>query len=324
MRKSKKDLNAYENDMINISNKEQEILESYNEDFIEYDEKVNYDDEEFDYKEEVVEEEKVVVEKPKKTSKKVKEEVIIIEDEEEPTIEETKEVALETVEEAAEADEAEEEIDVETSYEENEESEEVEVKTKKTPNYKKIINICFAIIMAILIMIAVDVISVGRYNRGPYFAIQTKEYDDGGTKEYVGFGYKVIEYNQIGGRQGKEIGPLSLQYNTEAIETKDLDLAIEFTADEEAAYKKYYKQYLKVESKLQSMDFDNNTIVFGYIDEGGKYTLKMTCKMASETEELVNIDVDQKVIVTGTVTNYEFKTDKSSGELELSGCFATK
>lgn len=324
MRKSKKDLNAYENDMINISNKEQEILESYNEDFIEYDEKVNYDDEEFDYKEEVVEEEKVVVEKPKKTSKKVKEEVIIIEDEEEPTIEETKEVALETVEEAAEADETEEEIDVETSYEENEESEEVEVKTKKTPNYKKIINICFAIIMAILIMIAVDVISVGRYNRGPYFAIQTKEYDDGGTKEYVGFGYKVIEYNQIGGRQGKEIGPLSLQYNTEAIETKDLDLAIEFTADEEATYKKYYKQYLKVESKLQSMDFDNNTIVFGYIDEGGKYTLKMTCKMASETEELVNIDVDQKVIVTGTVTNYEFKTDKSSGELELSGCFARK
>lgn len=324
MRKSKKDLNAYENDMINISNKEQEILESYNEDFIEYDEKVNYDDEEFDYKEEVVEEEKVVVEKPKKTSKKVKEEVIIIEDEEEPTIEETKEVVLETVEDAAEADETEEEIDVETSYEENEESEEVEVKTKKTPNYKKIINICFAIIMAILIMIAVDVISVGRYNRGPYFAIQTKEYDDGGTKEYVGFGYKVIEYNQIGGRQGKEIGPLSLQYNTEAIETKDLDLAIEFTADEEAAYKKYYKQYLKVESKLQSMDFDNNTIVFGYIDEGGKYTLKMTCKMASETEELVNIDVDQKVIVTGTVTNYEFKTDKSSGELELSGCFATK
>ena len=324
MRKSKKDLNAYENDMINISNKEQEILESYNEDFIEYDEKVNYDDEEFDYKEEVVEEEKVVVEKPKKTSKKVKEEVIIIEDEEEPTIEETKEVTLETVEEADEADETEEEIDVETSYEENEESEEVEVKTKKTPNYKKIINICFAIIMAILIMIAVDVISVGRYNRGPYFAIQTKEYDDGGTKEYVGFGYKVIEYNQIGGRQGKEIGPLSLQYNTEAIETKDLDLAIEFTADEEATYKKYYKQYLKVESKLQSMDFDNNTIVFGYIDEGGKYTLKMTCKMASETEELVNIDVDQKVVVTGTVTNYEFKTDKSSGELELSGCFATK
>ena len=38
MRKTKKDLNAYENDMINISNKEKEILESYNEDYIEYNE----------------------------------------------------------------------------------------------------------------------------------------------------------------------------------------------------------------------------------------------------------------------------------------------
>ena len=320
MRKNKKDLNAYQNDMVNISNKEQEILESYNEDFIEYDEKVNYDDEEFDYKEEVVEEEKVVVEKQKKSSKKVKEEVIIIEDDEEPTIEEKEEVVLET---ADENEETQEEIE-ETSYDDIEETEEVGVKVKKTPNYKKIINVCFSIIMAILIMVAIDVISVGRYNRGPYFAIQTKEYDDGGTKEYVGFGYKVIEYSQIEGRQGKVIGPLSLQYNTEAIETKDLDLAIEFTADEEAAYKKYYKQYLMVESKLQSMDFDNNTIVFGYIDEGGKYTLKMTCKMASETEELANIDVEQKVVVTGTVTNYEFKTAKSTGELELSGCFARK
>ena len=70
MRKNKKDLNAYENDMVNISNKEQEILESYNEDFIEYDEKVNYDDEEFDYKEEVIEEEKVVVEKQRKSPSK--------------------------------------------------------------------------------------------------------------------------------------------------------------------------------------------------------------------------------------------------------------
>lgn len=320
MRKNKKDLNAYQNDMVNISNKEQEILESYNEDFIEYDEKVNYDDEEFDYKEEVVEEEKVVVEKPKKSSKKVKEEVIIIEDDEEPTIEEKQEVILET---ADEIEEKQEDIE-ETSYDDIEETEKVEVKVKKTPNYKKIINVCFAIIMAILIMIAIDVISVGRYNRGPYFAIQAKEYDDGGTKEYVGFGYKVIEYSQIEGRQGKVIGPLSLQYNTEAIETKDLDLAIEFTADEEAAYRKYYKQYLMIESKLQSMDFDNNTIVFGYIDEGGKYTLKMTCKMASATEELANIDVEQKVVVTGTVTNYEFKTAKSTGELELSGCFARK
>lgn len=308
MRKTKKDLNAYENDMINISNKEKEILESYNEDYIEYNEKVNYDDDEFDYKDEVEEVEKII--EPKKSAKEVKEEVIIIEDEEEPIVEEKTEVVLETSED-----------EEETTYEE---PEEVEVKEKKTPNYKKIINICFAIIMAILIMVAIDVISVGRYNRGPYFAIQTKEYDDGGTKEYVGFGYKVIDYNQMNGRQDKVIGSLNLEYNTDVLEVKDIDLAIEFTADEETAYRNYYKNFVRIESKLKSMDFDNNTIVFGYVDEGGKYSLEMTCNMASKTEELVNIDVDQEVYVTGTITNYKFKTDKTTGKLILSDCFATK
>lgn len=308
MRKTKKDLNAYENDMINISNKEKEILESYNEDYIEYNEKVNYDDEEFDYKDEVEEVEEII--EPKKSAKEVKEEVVIIEDEEEPIVEEKTKVVLETSED-----------EEETTYEE---PEEVEVKEKKTPNYKKIINICFAIIMAILIMVAIDVISVGRYNRGPYFAVQTKEYDDGGTKEYIGFGYKVIDYNQMNGRQDKVIGSFSLEYNTDVLEVKDIDLAIEFTANEEKAYRNYYKNFVRIESKLKSMDFDNNTIVFGYVDEGGKYSLEMTCNMASEKEELVNIDVDQEVYVTGTITNYKFKTDKTTGKLILSDCFATK
>ena len=308
MRKTKKDLNAYENDMINISNKEKEILESYNEDYIEYNEKVNYDDEEFDYKDEVEEVEEII--EPKKSAKEVKEEVVIIEDEEEPIVEEKTKVVLETSED-----------EEETTYEE---PEEVEVKEKKTPNYKKIINICFAIIMAILIMVAIDVISVGRYNRGPYFAVQTKEYDDGGTKEYVGLGYKVIDYNQMNGRQDKVIGSFSLEYNTDVLEVKDIDLAIEFTANEEKAYRNYYKNFVRIESKLKSMDFDNNTIVFGYVDEDGKYSLEMTCNMASEKEELVNIDVDQEVYVTGTITNYKFKTDKTTGKLILSDCFATK
>ena len=308
MRKTKKDLNAYENDMINISNKEKEILESYNEDYIEYNEKVNYDDEEFDYKDEVEEVEEII--EPKKSAKEAKEEVVIIEDEEEPIVEEKTKVVLETSED-----------EEETTYEE---PEEVEVKEKKTPNYKKIINICFAIIMAILIMVAIDVISVGRYNRGPYFAVQTKEYDDGGTKEYVGLGYKVIDYNQMNGRQDKVIGSFSLEYNTDVLEVKDIDLAIEFTANEEKAYRNYYKNFVRIESKLKSMDFDNNTIVFGYVDEGGKYSLEMTCNMASEKEELVNIDVDQEVYVTGTITNYKFKTDKTTGKLILSDCFATK
>ena len=305
MRKKKKDLNAYEDEMINISNKEQEILESYNEDFIEYNEKVNYDDEEFDYKEEIIEE-------PKKEEKIKEEKIIIIEDEEEPTIEE-KESEEDII------DEAEEDTEEETVSEEY-----VEISEKKSPNYKKIINICFSIIVAILIIISIDVVSVARYNRGPFFAIPVKEYSDGGTKEYLGLGYKVISYNQIQGRRDKEIGFLNLKYNIEPINTKDIDLAIEFTNDEETTYKNYYKKFLRIESTLESIDLENNSIELGYKDEGGKYTLNITCKMASDKEELVNINIQEKVYVIGTVSNYQFETSKNPGKLILSDCFASR
>ena len=126
MRKNKKDLNAYENDMINISNKEQEILESYKEDFIEYNEKVNYDDEEFDYKE-VVEEKVTKQEEVKKPVIETKQEdVVIIEEDVEETSEVTEEEKIEETTEATE------------ELEEN--NEEVVVENKDR-NYKKIIKL---------------------------------------------------------------------------------------------------------------------------------------------------------------------------------------
>lgn len=278
MRKKKKDLEAYENEMINISNKEKEILESYNEEFVEYNEKVNYEDEEFDYKEEVI-----------------KEEI-------------TKET--ENVEEIKYVNEKEENIETK--------------EPKKKSKYSALINLVFTIVISILAMIAIDVVSVARYNSGPFFAIPIKEYDDGGTKEYLGFGYRVIDYNQIQGRRDKEIGTLGLKYNIEPINLQDIDLAIEFVDNEEETYKKYYKKFVRIESTLQSIDIEKNTIKLGYQDDGGKYTLDVTCKMASKKEELVNIDVDQKVYVIGTVKKYEFKTKDSNGKLILNDCFASK
>ena len=278
MRKKKKDLEAYENEMINISNKEKEILESYNEEFVEYNEKVNYEDEEFDYKEEVI-----------------KEEI-------------TKET--ENVEEIKYVNEKEENIETK--------------EPKKKSKYSALINLVFTIVISILAMIAIDVVSVARYNSGPFFAIPIKEYDDGGTKEYLGFGYRVIDYNQIQGRRDKEIGTLGLKYNIEPINLQDIDLAIEFVDNEGETYKKYYKKFVRIESTLQSMDLEKNTIKLGYKDEGGKYTLDIICEMASEKEELVNIDVDQQVYVIGTVKKYEFKTKDSTGKLILNDCFASK
>lgn len=45
-------------------------------------------------------------------------------------------------------------------------------------------------------------LSLAKVNKPPLFAIKTGIYKDGGTKEYKGLGYKVIDYNQLdGGRQ---------------------------------------------------------------------------------------------------------------------------
>ena len=45
------------------------------------------------------------------------------------------------------------------------------------------------------------------------FIIKTHTYNDGGTKEYYGLGYKVIKYNQVQGRRDKVIGSWKLKYN---------------------------------------------------------------------------------------------------------------
>ena len=101
--------------------------------------------------------------------------------------------------------------------EEQIEEEQEDKKVKRTGLFYKIINIIFILIIIIIIIITTDVILVGKYNKGPIFAIPLKEYKDGGTKEYYGLGYKVIKYKQLQGRKDKVIGTYKLKYNTTPI-----------------------------------------------------------------------------------------------------------
>ena len=92
-----------------------------------------------------------------------------------------------------------------------------------------------------IILIAIDVIAVAYYNKGPFFAIPGVQYKDGGTREYYGLGYKVISYHQVQGRRDKELGFWNLEYNTSAITIKDIDLAIGMVDKGEEFYQKYKK-----------------------------------------------------------------------------------
>ena len=196
-----------------------------------------------------------------------------------------------------------------------------EDKIEKNKKTVKIINIIFIVLIVMMCMIAVDVVAVARYNTGPFFAIKMKTYKDGGTKVYYGLGYKVIKYNQIQGRRDKQIGFWTMPYNTEAINTSSLDLAIEFTENPTKSYGRYYKKFMRISSTLQSIDEKNKEILLGYTDEDGKYTLNIVCKMADDKIPS-SLETNKEVTVIGTVSDFKLKTSKEANKLYIKDCFA--
>ena len=189
-------------------------------------------------------------------------------------------------------------------------------------NIKKIINVLFVLILILGVMAIVDIIMISKYEKGPYFAINTKTYNDGGTKEYHGLGYKVIKYNQLQGRRDMEIGYWSLKYNTEPITISDIDLAIEFNNNEMESYDNYYKKFVRINSTLKKVNKEKNSIIIGYEDEGGKYTMNIVCKMANKNFEYDTLEVGRETTILGTITSLSEKTSTQPTILRVNNCFA--
>ena len=194
-------------------------------------------------------------------------------------------------------------------------------KKNVSKSYKKsrlIINIIFTIIMICLVLVCVDMVSVNKYNKGPFFAIKLKE-SKYGYKEYYGLGYKVIKYNQKNGRRDMEFGSWNLKADYTPIDIEDIDLAIEFQTDEVVAYKKYYKKFVRVYSSVKEVNKDN--LVIGYEDEDNKYTLDIICNMADKDKKY---EKDKEIIIVGTVTNYKGSTKKNNKRLYINNCLAAQ
>lgn len=215
-----------------------------------------------------------------------------------------------------------EEANINIEYEEYDNAEEENKKLPTKTSIKKIINIVFIILILAMLMISIDVICVARYNKGPFFAIRTNVYTDGGTKVYYGLGYKVIKYNQVQGRRDTKIGFWTMPYSVEATTISVIDLAIEFGNHPEKTYKKYYKEFLRIEGKVQKIDNENKKITIGYIDEDGKYTLNVVCEMADDNIELSKFNQNDNITVIGTVSKFALKTEKKQNTLYVSNCFA--
>lgn len=70
--------------------------------------------------------------------------------------------------------------------------------------------VCIAIIF---ISVLITDICRLEQNLEPIFCIQMGAYSDGGTKEYLGLGYKIIDYNKLDGYDGYKIGTWFMSYD---------------------------------------------------------------------------------------------------------------
>ena len=142
---------------------------------------------------------------------------------------------------------------------------------------KSLGNIIIIIIIALVIMIATDIVMVTKYDKGPYFAIRTKTYDDGGTQVFYGLGYKVIKYHQEKGRRDTKLGFWTMKYSDQATEISTLDLAIEFRNNPEKTAKKFAGQFVKMTGTIYKIK--DNKLILRYKDPDKIYTLKVNCSV---------------------------------------------
>ncbi|CEG26238.1 hypothetical protein [Bacillus sp. B-jedd] len=69
---------------------------------------------------------------------------------------------------------------------------------------KRKITYLLLVIFTLVLFFSVDY-NLAKNNKPPVFAINTEIYKDGGTKEYQGIGYKVLDYNELDGEGRQDV-----------------------------------------------------------------------------------------------------------------------
>ena len=91
---------------------------------------------------------------------------------------------------------------------------------------KKVLKLLVAIILAIVILgFVMFLIDCSRVNsdKVPIFARETSTANDGGTIEYMGLGYKIIDFNRLNGYDETKIGLWNMKYEDFKEEYNKLD-----------------------------------------------------------------------------------------------------
>ena len=174
---------------------------------------------------------------------------------------------------------------------------------EKEKKIKKMSTIIVIIIIVLGILIATDIILVSKKNIGPFLAINTKTYNDGGTKEYYGLGYKVIKYNQKVGRRDTVIGSWSIKYDITPINYTITNLAYSIINDNNT----HTGEFIRFTGTISSKNNKNNTITLKFTDnEEGKYDL--TVKASLLSNNIKDLNKDDSITLIGIIKSYNNKT----------------
>ena len=187
-------------------------------------------------------------------------------------------------------------------------------------HYKVIILVLIILVCLCCVFYFIDRKRVLEEGKKPLFAIKTVDYSDGESKEYMGLGYKVIMYQQVGGRYDNKIGSWKLKFIDKPTEINLLDFAIEYTNNPKKAYDKYHGEYISLTEIPYFVDTKNNVIRFQYNDPDGKYTTSIDFYLMFQPIETYK-DTTNALTLVGTVDGFRDKSKKTSKGIIVKNAF---
>ncbi len=196
-----------------------------------------------------------------------------------------------------------------------------EIPKEKEKKIKRNMTILVLVVFIVGLFVSCDLLLVTKAQIGPFFAIPLKTYQDGGTKEYYGLGYKVIKYHQEKGRRDTQVGFWTMPYSIEPTEISVLDLALAFRNYPKDSYQKYYNQYLQIEGEIKKVDSKEKKITLFYQDEEGSYSLDVDCMIADKDLDYSSYKKGQTVRLVGTFKSFDNSKKNSPMKITIKDSF---
>ncbi len=192
-------------------------------------------------------------------------------------------------------------------------------KNKKTI-IKKIVGNIFLVLFILLFLSLIDIALVTKLNTGPIFAIKTKEYSNQ-SREYYGLFYKVIKYQEEGGRYDTVIGTWKLKYEDTPIKIELFDFAISYIDNNKDTYDAFYNKYVLLTEKISYIDHKNKIIRFEYVDEDGKYNFAIDAYLWDKNIDLNSYKIGDSITIVGTMKGFKNKDKKNPNRIVISNAF---